>query len=89
MQDFMEPFTPNNKIYIQADASRSVLGYVLYQMEDDDSKDTQTNKEEPPTKTSDEEHKAPMDDLEKSIEKEEPKQKPDESKKPKKLKDMK
>ena len=63
----MEPYTLNNKIYIQADASRSVLGYDLYQMKDDDSEDTQTNEEEPATKTIDEEHKAPMDFLEKSI----------------------
>ena len=39
-------------------------------MEDHGSEDTQTNKEEPPTKTSDEEHKSPpMDALEKSVEK--------------------
>ena len=50
---FLEPYNPTKKIYIQTDASHSRLGYVLYQMDEDNSENILTNEEEPATKTSD------------------------------------
>ena len=35
---FLEPYDPNKKKYIQSDASRSRLGYVLYQLEGKEKK---------------------------------------------------
>ena len=35
---FLEPYDPNKKIYVQTDASKLGLGYVLYQKEGDTCK---------------------------------------------------
>ena len=58
-------------------------------MDWEDNEDNLAKEEGPVTKPSDEEETAAMDDLENAMEKEKPKQKPDEPKKPKKLKDTK
>ena len=73
---FLQPYDPERKVYVQSDASRIGLGYVLFQIDGDKRKKGEKIMNSDPLKTN------------KEKEEEKQKQKPDEKKKEKAKKEV-